>query len=119
MNDLKAGWAPHLEAIDRVRKKHGKPVVFTEIGYRSTTDAAIEPWQWPQRGPSPLVDLETQSSCYRAFFELFWDQPWFAGAYLWKWFPRHERAGGEKHHGFTPQNKPAEKIVEEWYGRGK
>ncbi len=42
-------------------------------------------------------------------------EPWLAGAFVWKWYPDHERAGGPSHPGFTPQNKPAERVLQAWY----
>lgn len=121
LDELKAGWRPHLEAIERVQKRTGKPVLFTEIGYRSTPDAAIHPWEWPDRSPRPGNDdgLALQASCYEAFFETLWRKEWFAGAYMWKWYPgggggRMRGSGGD----FTPQGKPAETVLARWYAAG-
>ena len=61
--------------------------------------------------------LESQATCYDAFFSTFWDKPWFAGAYIWKWYPQHDARGGRMDTDFTPQNKPAEGRMAEWYGR--
>ncbi len=58
-----------------------------------------------------------QAAAYEAFFQATWDLPWVAGAYWWKWFPQHERSGGDGDDGFTPQNKPAQKIMADWYLR--
>jgi hypothetical protein len=44
-----------------------------------------------------------------------WDKEWMAGGYIWKWFPFHNRAGGNKDDQFTPQNKLAEKRIVEFY----
>ncbi len=118
--ELKQAWIPHRQAIEKVQQKYKKPVVFTEVGYKSTPGSAIEPWKWPNLpGAEREVDLEVQVRCYQAFFHTFWNQDWFAGAYIWKWFPRHRKAGGNGHFGFTPQNKPALKILSDWYRRDK
>lgn len=115
--ELIHGWRTYLERIARLQKRYGKPVLFTELGYRSVRAAASKPWEWPRAGEDARVDLELQADCYRAFFETFWDKPWFAGVYWWKWYPKDEQAGGKQHRGFTPQNKPAEKVMAQWYGR--
>jgi len=44
-----------------------------------------------------------QASAYEAFFRAAWDLPWVAGAYWWKWFPNHERAGGGHDAGFPTE----------------
>ena len=117
LGELRRAWQRLVQRIERVHERSGKPVLFTELGYRSAAFAASKPWEWPRAVGPVGVDLELQARCYRAFFETFWEKPWFAGAHWWKWFPKHERAGGPGHAGFTPQNKPARKVMAEWYGR--
>ncbi len=113
--DLLEGWQTYLGRIERLHTRFDKPVLFTELGYRSATFAASKPWEWPRPGESSDPDLQLQAKCYEAFFQTFWDKPWFAGVYFWKWYPSHERAGGPEHAGFTPQNKPAEQVMAHWY----
>ena len=118
VESLVAGWRPHLEAIRRVQRRFDKPVLFTEIGYRAIPEAAVKPWEWPERDSSkPLPGgEEAQAKAYRAFFEAFWEEEWFAGAYFWKWFP----GAGGRHDGpvgHTPQGRTAEKVMAERYGR--
>ncbi|GAA3994973.1 hypothetical protein GCM10022408_01670 [Hymenobacter fastidiosus] len=116
---LLTNWQPHLKAIARVQKQFNKPVVFTEAGYKSTPDAAIEPWKWPDHTAafSP-PDEATQAACYEALFETFWPQPWFKGLFVWKWYPGLAADGPARRHAdFTPQHKPAERVMAAWYGR--
>ena len=117
--DLKKGWQPHVSKITAIQQKFDRPVLFTEIGYKSTSDAAIKPWEWPsfKENLSRDVSLQTQVNGYEAFFQVFWHQPWFAGAYFWDWYPNHQEAGGSKNKGFTPQNKPAENTIRSWYAK--
>ena len=113
--ELEDGWRTHKEALAQMSRRLGKPILFTEIGYRSVPTAATRPWEWPRRGETGAVDLELQSRAYEAFFRTFWSEEWFAGAYFWKWFPKHAASGGAGHRGFTPQNKPAEAVLRRWY----
>ncbi|RMF69292.1 MAG: hypothetical protein D6743_02090 [Calditrichaeota bacterium] len=119
VEELKRGWEPHLAAIERVSRAVDKPVVFTEIGYRSSADAAIRPWEWPgYRGTvADSQELKTQANCYEAFFQTFWQQPWCEGVYFWKWFPKLREGRGRAGRDFTPQGKPAEKVMAHWFGR--
>ena len=114
---LVRGWQPFLKRIEALHERYGKPVLFTELGYRSAAGAAAKPWEWPSRGEQVEADPELQARCYEAFFRVFWDRPWLAGVYWWKWHPNHPRAGGLKNGDFTPQNKPAQRVVAERYGR--
>lgn len=119
VDELVEGWQPYLQAIESISNKYHKPVLFTEIGYRSQADGAIEPWKWPRvlSGLFKKVSLQTQRNCYEAFFRVFWHRPWFAGAHFWKWDYVHEKAGGIANHDFTPQNKPAQNTLAKWFGR--
>lgn len=120
LDRLLAGWTAPTAAIEQVQKRHGKPVVFTEMGYRSMPDAAIEPWKWPGEFTTVESDFQTQADCYEAFFRNFWDKSWFGGAYIWKWYPRPRKPGGRSEMDFTPQNKPAEQVMGRWYrGEGR
>ena len=117
VDELMAGWRRHLPAIEAVARRTGRPVLFTELGYRNGADAAIEPWRWPDRAErlSGASDPATQARCYEAFFRTFWHRPWFAGAYVWKWFPAP--GGRPRGVGFSPQGQPAEAVLASWYGR--
>jgi len=62
------------------------------------------------------VNLEGQVNATQALFDEFWKEEWFAGGFIWKWFHAHERVGGEQDSQFTPQNKPVEETVRQFYG---
>lgn len=114
--ELVAGWRSHLPALAALHRRTGRPILFTEIGYRSVAGAAIAPWQWPEEATGEAVDLATQARCYQAFFEVVWPEPWLAGAYFWKWYPRakaHWESSWETD--FTPQGKPAEEVLRRYY----
>ncbi len=116
--ELISGWQSHKTAIKKVSTAFSKPVIFTEIGYKSRSDTAIRPWEWPNRSSTPATaaELQTQANCYEAFFKTFWNQEWCAGAYFWKWFPKlSERKSGNPGRDFTPQNKPAERVMARWF----
>jgi hypothetical protein len=111
--EIKEGWQTHVLDIEKWQKTINKPVIFTEIGYYSSTGAARVPWE--HMGGKEL-DLEQQANCYEALFQTFWDKPWLAGIYWWEWGPS-VMSGGRNNKGFTPQNKPAEEVLKKWYGK--
>ncbi|MEP0545456.1 MAG: hypothetical protein ABJF88_00840 [Rhodothermales bacterium] len=114
--DLRAGWEQHERAIEAVHRRTGKPVLFTEVGYRDVPFAAARPWEWPDRHtPTLEPDEALQARLYEAFFEEVWPEPWMAGAILWKWHPPSDRSRvGD----FTPQGKPAEAVIRREFGGG-
>lgn len=113
VEELKSAWEDWLKVIEDWQQKINKPVVFTEIGYKSSIGATDEPWQHVAVGG---LDLEIQVNCYKALLETFWDRPWFYGVYWWYW-GANPRMGGLLNTGFTPQNKPTQEIVKEWYSK--
>ncbi len=94
-----------------VAARFGKPVLFTEVGFPSTENAAVEPWS-DRRG---AIDLQMQKECYEVVFESFSGEPWFAGAYWWKW-PSHGR-GGPYDGSHAPNGKPAMEVLRRWFRR--
>ncbi len=103
------GWKTHKTVINRLSDKYNKPVLFTEYGYRSMDYTGKEPWQSDHTIKS--LNLEGQTNATQALFETFWNEEWFAGGFIWKWFHKHEEVGGETNNQFTPQNKPVETII--------
>ena len=103
------GWKTHKVVIKNLSRRHKKPVLFTEYGYRSVDFAGKEPWKSDRS--MTTVNLEAQNNLTKALFETFWEEQWFAGGFIWKWFIEHDKVGGESNNQFTPQNKPVEKII--------
>jgi hypothetical protein len=114
VQECKDGWITHKTEIKAYAEKFNKPILFTEFGYRSVDYAAKAPWKDDRE--MDTVNFEAQLNAAHALFDEFWKEDWFAGGFIWKWFHNHEKAGGENDTQFTPQNKPVEEIVREYYG---
>lgn len=110
LEQIRNGWQPWKEAMRKLAQKHDKKLMFTEYGYRSTTYNVKEPWS---EGVSQEVDLQNQERAYRALYLEFWNEDWFAGGFLWKWYQNDFERGGEKDPNFTPQHKPVEALIKE------
>lgn len=117
--ECRRSWEQHAQSLESLSNRYNRPILFTEIGYKSTSDGAIRPWEWPGflSGLVQRASIETQANCYESFFSVFWDRRWFAGAHIWKWYANHSEAGGAANIDFTPQNKPAQNILARWYAR--
>ena len=74
--------------------------------------ALKEPWN-SNRDISD-TNHNLQARALKVLYKEFWTQNWFAGGFLWKWH-QHENSGGLDNNRFTPQNKPAENTVKEYY----
>ena len=111
-------WKPVCASLEALSGRYKKPVLFTEVGWKSTADGAVRPWEWTEFGSgntAPSLDL--QADAYEAFFRSVWPEPWFAGAYFWKWYTERGHNPGMQNVDFTPQRKPAEAVLARGYGR--
>lgn len=117
VEELKSGWKKHKLKMKKCSDSLQKKILFTEFGYRSVDYAAAKPWEVDYSKAS--VNLEGQVNTTQVLFEELWEEEWFAGGFVWKWFIDHKKAGGEKNPRFTPQNKPAENVIRDFYLRHK
>ncbi len=106
---LASAWGPIRRRLAALSETTGKQILFTEIGYKSHTGSTAQPWKWEIEG---LPDSTLQEAAYEAAFDVFWDKPWFAGFYWWKW---QTHSGMHADRDFTPQGKPAEQVVRRYY----
>ena len=116
---LVSAWQPHIQQLSHSAQQLNKPLLFTEIGYKSTPGGARRPWEWggPLQQGMGKVSTRTQYHAYQAFFEACWDEEWFAGACFWKWNLNHSLSGGNQNRDFTPQRKAAQGALSEGFGR--
>ena len=98
------GWSKWIDEISDFQEDVGKPVLFTEIGYRSTDYSARLPWEYKEVRP---VNQELQKRCYESIEEAFAGKEWFKGFFIWNWTPMQDY-GGKFNTDFTPQNKLAQ-----------
>ena len=106
------GWSKNFETIKSLSKKENRKVIFTEFGYRNVDFTGQKPWDDTHL---TTINNEGQNHAYQAIFAKFWGEPWFDGGFLWKWYPNHATAGGPENNRFTPQHKPVEEIISEFY----
>jgi len=112
VEQLKSAWQPIAARLEQLSQKWNRPIIFTEVGYRSINGANREPWE---SGKVGTVDLQEQADCYQALFETFNGKSWWRGVFWWNWEPLPDQ-GGAKDRGFTANNKPAEDVLRFYYG---
>jgi hypothetical protein len=108
---LKKEWSKYSSELEKISTQYKRAVMFTEYGYRNVDYNAAEPWKENEGNQND----EAQVNAYEAFYQTFAAKKWFAGGFVWKWYlneGRHRRSEID----YTPQNKPAAKVIEKWYG---
>jgi hypothetical protein len=98
-DELRAGWQRVLAPLRELHARTGKPIVFTELGYHATPQAARMPWSDGRRGHGQRVEVvdsarELQRLCLQVGLEVLErEKDWLRGVFLWKWFvgePGHD-----------------------------
>ena len=110
-------WEPWSEELRGVAEATGKQILFAEYGYRSVDGAAGRQWELPEgrRARGLPSNGAAQAAAYEALFRVWWNRPWFAGGFAWKWYagmPSDEWIATD----YSPQGKTAETVMASWYG---
>ncbi len=116
---MEANWEKYCENIKKVSQKFSKPVLITELGYKSSINAGVEPWLWDEHwrgnGKNHTISEDMQAQCFKAFFETAWNKDWCSGVFIWNWKSPYHRFGGPRTSTFTPQRKKSEKIIQYYF----
>jgi hypothetical protein len=101
--DILAAWQPWLSRLRLLHKQTGRPILLTEVGYRSIDGAGMHPYDFER---SAAVDYGEQADLYWAALEAVGTTPWIEGIYLWNWLANS--AGYDASKDYTPEGKLAE-----------
>lgn len=111
-NDYWAAAMDHMSPVDffhSLALEHGKPVLFTESGYRSLDGTNIRPGGWDVSGNQ---DVGEQRDAFEAFFQVWSSEgSWFKGVHVWNWDPSNTYSPT----GYSPMDKPAEGLISDWF----
>ncbi len=110
--ELKANFDSIKTKIEKVYSRFNKPIVFTEIGFRSINS----PWKSPHAEGDDSFNESHQQLCYEVVFEGIENEPWCGGILWWK-FPSYLEYRGMENSAFTPNNKKAEATVKKWFSQ--
>jgi hypothetical protein len=101
--------------LSRLVAEFRKPVLFTEIGYRSMKDSTCMPWKWPEHLEEIEEDETLQAEAMEVIFEVFTSCSWFRGMFWWKYFSNLGEVIREGPGGFSFMQKKGEKVIRAWF----
>jgi uncharacterized protein (TIGR03437 family) len=113
--ELVAAWRQNANRLNLVAtitnfyNAHQKPIIFTEIGYKSSAGANTEPWNFSHAG---VYDPTEQRNCIDAAFTV-WSQwsSWMKGFFWWAWpVPAPQPFDTD----YNPRGKPAADLLRAW-----
>ena len=97
--------------LKNFQQRVGKPLFFTEVGYRSVDNAHQSPWDSAKGGGYNPTE---QVNDYEAFLSYWNNYPYVAGVFFWNW-DSNPSAGGSGNTDYTVQNKPALQTMTKWF----
>ncbi|QOV92282.1 glycoside hydrolase family 113 [Humisphaera borealis] len=111
--EIMVKWKEIQKELINFSNKKGKPIVFSEVGWCSISNAADEPWDYTKTSLQP--DWELQRKLYEAFFRSWYGNPNLGGFMIWEWHPYPVT---EVDKTYIPKGKPAYNILKEWMSKG-
>lgn len=106
----------HIVAVvDKLRQSiqnFHRPLWVLEVGMPSARGASTKPWEW-QELKHAGVDLRLQNDALELWLTAL-DQPWVNGVFIWAWYS-DDHAGGSYDTDYTPQHKPAERMIRRYW----
>ena len=115
VDELQKSWKPIKDKLKKYSNRMGKPILFTEYGYRSMQQPAWRSWE--KENQPVVTNHDGQAIAYEALFKTFWQENWFAGGFAWKWYPSFRRMDPTNNNDWTPQNKKAQEVMKAFYGK--
>lgn len=116
-DDVRREMRRYLDEWSEVAVRNDRPLILTEVGYRSAISAATHPNAWPERtdGIRARPDEALQKKLYALLFSELERTPRFKGVFVWKYFTNRD-TDEEGEAGFSPRGRPAEKVLDVAYG---
>ncbi|MFM9986529.1 MAG: glycoside hydrolase family 113 [Flavobacteriales bacterium] len=109
---LQQGWEKLNAELSQLADSLDKKILFTEWGYQAREFATRDPWI--EDNAIPLSE-ESQAACYEALLSNCSKQSWWAGGFVWKWFPHNGNEPSQQHERFSPQNRKALQVLEKHF----
>ena len=119
LKELTKAWKPITAQLSKFSQKTKKKILFTEYGYLSVDHCASKAWELEKKIGSLNVNQKAQANALNALYKIYSEEDFWAGGFLWKWFPNMEGHEGYPDKDYTPQGKIAEEVITEWYGKIK
>jgi hypothetical protein len=108
--ELENNWKKHIKKIESVSIRFNKPILFTEIGYKSIQGTSNKPWEWNGiKNIYSKISKKEQLLSYQAFFNTIWTKPWFQGVHIWEWQGQGISDGNNAN--FTIEGKPSLNLI--------
>jgi len=110
---LIAAWVGPVGCLRDLHERWRRPLLITEIGYRSSPRALHEPGDWVRGGAD---DPTRQAAAYEAALSVLAGQRWIVGLNWWDW-PSDLDGAAHDLTGYSPYGRPAAAVARKWNRR--
>lgn len=114
---LQRKWKPRISELKAYSKRTSKKILFSEYGYLSVDGCAGKTWELEKKVHQLPINEEAQANAFEGLYSALWDENWWAGGFIWKWFPHGQGHEGYVERDYTPQDKMAEQVIAKWFGK--
>jgi hypothetical protein len=112
---LNKEWKPIIKKLKSFSSSKKRKIIFTEYGYMSVDGCAGKAWEIEKNLKNLDINHNAQCISYDALWSNMSKEKFWAGGFLWKWFPNGMGHEGYPEKDYTPQNKPAELVIKRWF----
>lgn len=113
LEKVKSKWDSINTTLEALSVKNQAPILFTEFGYRSLDYAGKEPWDSTRI--EGQINEEAQAILLKGLMQSLWEQPWFSGGFLWKWFHDPKKYAERQKNRFSVYGKKSEDVIRQTY----
>ena len=114
---LKKAWEPIKRKISDRQSEIDIPVIFTEYGYLTIDGCAGKAWILETEINKRSINQQAQANAIEALFQTFYQEDWWAGGFIWKWFPKMKGHEGYPAKDYTPQGKLSQTVLKSWFSK--
>jgi hypothetical protein len=115
LDEVISSWSSLKWDLESYSRFYETPILFTEYGYRSIDYSGKEPWDSSRN--EGTANEKAQLILLKGLHQSLWKEDWFAGGFLWKWFPNYNVNNKRHRNRFTVQNKLSETYLKSFYSR--
>jgi hypothetical protein len=105
-------WNYWLNTITQLSEINGKPVILTEVGFMSRSNAAQNPGDF---SGNYAIDYNVQDMCYRSLLAQACKFSAIKGIFFWQW--ELGTSGSNTDGDYTPEGKPAENTIKRYWAQ--
>ena len=114
---VKGKWKNIANKLKLFSKQNNRKILFTEYGYLTVDGCADKCWELEGKVNQLNQNQKAQANSFEALYSTYWSKDYWAGGFIWKWFPEGMGHEGYKSKDYCPQDKEAENIIAKWYGK--